>query len=518
MNTYNPTHRIFEASFESNRQYDDPIRDVSLSARFTSPGGSLHEVDGFWDGDATWRLRFAADEPGEWRYETVCTEPADDGLHNRRGVFQVEAYEGDNPLYRHGAIGVSANGRHLVHADGAPFFWLADTAWNGVLKAKPDDWDRYLETRRRQGFTAVQAVLTQWRAFDADEAGETAFTGREHIAINPAFYRRIDDKVAAIAQHGLAPALVLIWACTPIDPGHYLAAEDCIVLARYEAARYGAYRAIWLLGGDGKYGGENAAKWKETGRAVFGDNSGQTVTMHPGGTQWPNEELRGEPWFSFASYQSGHGDSEETQRWLLQGPPAQHWDETPPKPVINQEPNYEHHVSYHNRAVFGPFEVRRALYWSLLIAPTAGVTYGHHGIWPWMEERAVPKDHPRSGEAPPWWEAIESEGAVSVTHLKAFFDGIDWWRLRPAQDWLAEQPGDARIESFVAVARAEDGSFAVAYTPAGAPIVFDDAALSSFGRRRWYDPRTGQWQEAGDGAGRFTPPDGQDWILLLQRG
>jgi hypothetical protein len=269
MNTYNPTHRLFEAAFESNQRYTDPIRDVWLAARFISPNGFIHDVDGFWDGGDTWRLRFAVDEPGEWRYETICTDPMNQGLHGQQGTFLVELYNGDNPLYRHGQIKVSADHCYLVHADGTPFFWLADTAWNGVLKARLDDWKNYLSTRRQQGFTAVQAVLTQWRAFDADEAGETAFTGREHIVINPAFYGRIDEKVAAIAQHGLIPALVLIWACTPVDPGHYLEAEDGIVLARYEAARYGAYRAIWLLGGDGKYGGENAAKWKEIGGAVF---------------------------------------------------------------------------------------------------------------------------------------------------------------------------------------------------------------------------------------------------------
>ncbi len=519
MNTYHSTHRLFEGAFDSDRTYSDPIRDVTLTVRFTSPTGFEYHADTFWDGGAVWRVRFAVDEPGDWRYETSCSDINNNGLHAQRGTFHVDAYTGDNPLYVHGPIQVSADRRFLVHADGTPFFWLADTAWNGVLKAKPADWDRYLSRRREQGFTAIQAVLTQWRAFAADEAGEVAFSGREQITINPAFYQRIDDKVAVIAQHGLVPALVLIWACTPIDPGHYLGAEDCIVLARYEAARYHAYRAVWLLGGDGEYSGEHADKWRQTGRAVFGQGSSHVVTMHPRGINWPNEDLRQEPWLSFASYQSGHGDSEGNLRWLTQGPPAHHWDETPPLPIINQEPNYEHHVSYHSRGVFGPHEVRRALYWSLLVTPTAGVTYGHHGIWPWMEERAVPKDHAKSGEAPPWWEAVDSPGATSVMHLRRFFDEIEWWRLRPAQDWLSEQPGIARAEEFVAVARAEDDSLAVAYTPTGDPIALRAEATAHFGHRRWYDPRNGAWQEAiPDDAGWFTPPDRQDWVLLLTDG
>ncbi len=516
MTTYNPTQRVFETAFESTQTYADSIRDVTLMVQFTAPNGATRRIHGFWDGGRIWRVRFAADDIGKWRYETTCSDVGNAGLHGQRGAFRVEAYAGDNSLYVHGPVGVAANGRHLAHRDGTPFFWLADTAWNGVLKAKRADWQRYLARRREQGFTAVQAVLTQWRAFEADEAGEVAFTGKEQIEINPAFYQRIDTKVADITEAGLVPALVLIWACTPIDPGHYLNADDCTVLARYEVARYGAYRPVWLLGGDGKYGGENAAKWKETGRAVFGEESGETVTMHPGGVQWPNEELRHEPWFSFASYQSGHGDSEDHLRWLTQGPPAHHWDETPAKPVINQEPNYEHHVAYHSRDVFGPHQVRRASYWSLLVSPTAGVTYGHHGIWPWMEARAVPKDHDRSGEAPPWWEALESEGARAITHLQRFFTALDWWKLRPAQDWLAAQPGDETAENFVAVGHAQDGSFAVAYTPVAQPIAFAHD-LATFQHPQWYNPRSGAWNPARIENGLATPPADQDWVLLLRK-
>ena len=76
-------------------------------------------------------------------------------------------------------------------------------------------------------------MITHWRSFPADAVGEMAFAGSESIHINPAFYRRLDAKVAAIAAHGLVPAPVLIWACTPKDPGHYLSAADCTLLARY---------------------------------------------------------------------------------------------------------------------------------------------------------------------------------------------------------------------------------------------------------------------------------------------
>ena len=314
----------------------------------------------------------------------------------------------------------------------------------------------------------------------------------------------------------LLPAPVLVWSCTPQDPGYYLPAEDCTVLAAYEVARYACYRPVWLLGGDGEYRGEHAQKWREVGRAVFGDSGQEIVTMHPRGVNWPNEDLRQEPWLSFLSYQSGHGDSDEHLRWLTQGPPASNWDNPPRKPVINQEPNYEHHLSYHQRQEFNDFHVRRAAYWSLLVTPPAGVTYGHHGVWPWMEEPGVPLDHNRSGVAPTWREALSAPGAASMTHLHDLFRQMDWWTLRPAQNLLYEQPGETDPSRFVAIAASQDGNLTVAYTPAGQPVAlrdFDPLDTTT----SWYDPSLGAWHEAPLVGGLFPPPDGRDWLLVIRR-
>lgn len=514
MDTYNPTLNVFEATFTCERDFTDPIREVTLSVTFSGPDKEEHTVDAFWDGARTWRVRFSPPVAGEWQYVSSSSPANADGLHVQSGTFTAAPYSGNIHQLRHGPIRVADDGHSLTYADGTPYFWLADTAWNGVLKAKPDDWDRYLSTRKEQGFTAIQAVITHWRSFPTDAAGEMAFDEVESIHINPAFYQRIDDKIAAIAAHGLVPAPVLIWACTSKDPGHYLSAEDCTLLARYEVARYAAYRPIWILGGDGDYRGEAAEKWKETGRAVFGDSGREVVTMHPGGIQWPGEELRAEPWLSFHSYQSGHGDNDDHLRWLQSGPPATNWSIEPVKPVINQEPNYEHHVSYHQRQVFNAYHVRRACYWSLLVSPTAGVTYGHHGIWPWMEEAGVPADHGKTGEAPPWHVSLLAEGAKNMRHLRTFFDSISWWTLRPAPDLLAEQPGNDDPNHFVAAASSAEDGLVVIYTPVGGTIQLTQPLQNA----RWYNPRNGAWQEADgtktDNTAAFATPDDTDWLLV----
>ncbi|MEZ4664190.1 MAG: DUF4038 domain-containing protein [Caldilineaceae bacterium] len=57
------------------------------------------------------------------------------------------------------------------------------------------------------------------------------------------------------------------------------------------------------------------------------------------------------------------------------------------------EPPYENHVAYQSGQPHDAHSVRRAMYWSLLNAPTAGVTYGGHGVWGWDDGSTPPVDH-----------------------------------------------------------------------------------------------------------------------------
>src|SRR4028119_1358738 len=59
---------------------------------------------------------------------------------------------------RHGALQVSANRRFLQHANGTPFFYLADTAWELFHRLDRAEAERYLENRRQKRFTVIQAL------------------------------------------------------------------------------------------------------------------------------------------------------------------------------------------------------------------------------------------------------------------------------------------------------------------------------------------------------------------------
>jgi hypothetical protein len=431
----------------------------------------------------------------------------------------VAAYNGANELYRRGAPRLSQDRRHFAHADGTPWFWLSCTGWNSALMSTREEWDRYLADRAAKRFTAVQFVMTQWRAGRRDELGQVAFTTEGGLKVNPAFYRRMDARFDSLNERGLVAAPVLLWALTSKDresPGVALSTEDAIRLARYMVARYGAHHTLWILGGDGEYRGENAERWKAIGRAVFPEGRpNRPVTLHPRGMNDPWPEYKDEPWVGFFMYQTGHGSDARKWRWNATQGMATGWKLDPPHPVIDGEPNYEGHLSYQAQKVIDDYAVRRAVWYSVLAAPPAGVTYGAHGIWFWSRKAEVPLDHPRAGVALPWHECLDYPGAKQMKVMRDILDRMEWWKLRPDRSLLARDETAEDFHDYIQAARSEDGKFALLYLPANPAVTLDLSRFRRPVKANWLDPRTGALTPA-PAAKQMTPPGAGDWLLWLK--
>jgi hypothetical protein len=189
--------------------------------------------------------------------------------------------------------------------------------------------------------------------------------------------------------------------------------------------------------------------------------------------------------------------------------------------VINLEPPYEYHIAYHSKQRHSADTVRRALYWSMLVAPTAGVTYGGHGVWGWNDGSGPPAGHPSTGTPLPWREAVRMDGAEQVAHIADLFTSMEWWRLRPAPEILAAQPGTVEPERWVAAAQAEDGALLLVYSPAGSDITLKAEVLRPVAAFTWFDPRSGERRDAmprreGDVVS-FEAPGAGDWVLVCRQ-
>ena len=515
----------FEHEFESSVKYENPLQEASLTVVFLSPLGETNRVSGFWDGGKTWRVRFAPNMPGKWGWAALCSDAANKGLHLQSGTFLCTAPTGKDRFNQHGPVRVSRDNYSLEHDDGTPFFWLADTAWNGALLSTPKDWDFYLQTRAAQKFSAVQWVATQWRAAPkGDLNGDLAFTGKEKISINPDFFRRLDAQADAVNKAGLLNVPVLLWAIggssEDKNPGAYLPDDQSILLARYMVARWQANDVAWILGGDGHYFGSAGEKWRRIGRGVFGDIAHAPVVMHPQGRHWVLTEFKDENWTGLIGYQSGHGDSDEALRWLTGGPLTQDWEKEPRHPFINLEPPYEGHLAYESRQPLSADLVRRTLYWSLLNAPTAGVSYGGHGVWGWDDGTKPPTDHAGTGTPLPWQKALLLPAAQQMTNLVTFFTMIEWNQLRPLPGAVVNNPGNQSPRKYIAAARSVKGDLTVVYVPEERTIEILLASLPPSPEVKWFNPRTGETSAAvaviTDTTAQFPTPSEGDWILWMQ--
>jgi hypothetical protein len=185
--------------------------------------------------------------------------------------------------------------------------------------------------------------------------------------------------------------------------------------------------------------------------------------------------------------------------------------------LINLEPPYENHISYQSRQRISADMTRRALYWSLLVSPTAGVTYGGHGIWGWDDGTAPPVAHPNTGIPLPWQQALTMDGAEQVRYLADLFESIEWWRLQPAPELLVSQPGDEVKARFITVSKSAEDDLIVVYIPQDREIMLDLSGQPDDLSAIWFDPRRGTRQPASLNGGHFTTPGAGDWVLVLGR-
>ena len=117
-----------EVTFTSARTWANPYTDVIVWVDLKGPD-FRKRIYGFWDGERTFRVRFLATVPGEWKWESG-SNPEDPGLSGRHGEFKAVAWSEEekekNPL-RRGFLRATANRHAIEQADGTPFFVIGDT-------------------------------------------------------------------------------------------------------------------------------------------------------------------------------------------------------------------------------------------------------------------------------------------------------------------------------------------------------------------------------------------------------
>jgi hypothetical protein len=433
-------------------------------------------------------------------------------------------------------IRVSENRRFLVTADGRPFFYLADTAWELFHRLDRSQAVAYLDKRASQGYTAIQAVALAELdgVYDPNPYGDLPLVDKDPT--KPAvtsgadpqnreaydYWDHVEYIVNQANARGLYIAFLPTWGRWVNKGGRadepLLTAENAQAYGHFLGRRFGRKGIIWVLGGD-----RTPAGFEETWRAlargiVIGvagreDYSAVLMTFHPRGGETSSTWFHNDPWLDVNMHQTGHGLGEKVSSWARI---AKDYERTPVKPVIDGEPLYEDHPLAFRAREFGysfDAHVRQRAYWSVF-AGACGHTYGNHSVW----QMYAPGRKPVNGPLLYWNEAIHRAGGAQMQYVRALIESRPYLSRVPDQR-LVKDPldGSDRI-----VATRGDG-YAFIYSAQGRKFTVDMPKIGPAKLRAWwYNPRTGTSSDAGiydgDAAREFTCPAegfGADWVLVL---
>lgn len=459
---------VFEWTLQAAHNCADPFNEVTLDAVVTGPDGRDQTIPGFWAGGDWWKFRYAAPATGLYQMRSVCSAAHDAGLHDQTVQLEVIPYQGDNPLYRHGPVQAALGQRTLTHADGTPFFWLADTWWMGLTKrlAWPQDFQTLANDRVGKGFSVIQIVAGLYPdmpPFDERGANEAGFPwDPDYARINPAYFDQADRRLQYLVEMGLMPCIVGCWGYFLLQLG----VEKMQQHWRYLVARYGAYPVAWCLAGEWDMpfylstnkeqdaAGQRAG-WAEVARYLRRiDGFHRPVSIHEGS---PGRQLGDGELLDFFMLQTGHGDRESLPN-TVQRVTAE-CTATPHFPVINSE------VCYEGIGEACRQEVQRMMFWTCLLSGAAGHTYGANGIWQVNRREAPfgPSPHGMCWGNTPWDEAAALPGSAQVGVGKRILERYPWWRLEPHPEWV--DPAWSEKNYFGAYAAGIPGELRVIYFP-----------------------------------------------------
>jgi hypothetical protein len=422
---------VFETSYTTTKDYPNCFTDVEVNGVF-SQGDKQWIVPAFWAGGKKWTLRFAPPTQGEYQFHVEATDKANADLNGKEQTLRVGAYTGNNPLLKHGFIGVSADRRHFAHADGTPFLWLGDTWWKNLCKRMT--WEGFQDLtadRRAKGFNVVQIVCGPYPDegfFEArwENEGGKPYLTKDFTSANPAYFDYADRRLKHLVDAGIVPALVGAWGRSDCNSMQAIGVAGLKRHWRHLVARYGAYPVVWILAGEIDTSTKwNQGPWAEVATYLRSiDPYHHPLTCHTatGRRGVAGDELL----IDYDMVGGSHGGGEATTPTTL-AVLTDAYAKAPPLPVLCGETGYEGHMQFHFQ------DVQRHVFWMYMLSGAAGHTYGAAGVW----HASVEGD---PGITPvydltTWKEGMNSPGSTQLGLGKKLLEQYPWARFEPHPEW-----------------------------------------------------------------------------------
>lgn len=549
-----------ELSFTSSGAYKNPYTEVKMWVDLSGPGFNKR-VFGFWDGGASFKVRFVAMKPGSWKWISGSSTN-DPGLSNQSGTLNAIEWtaqeKNENPL-RHGFVRSTPNKHALMHADSTPYFAIGDT-WFGLSAARYKWYDDekhrpmgpeagfkdFVRLRKSQGFNWINiiaafpnwktddkswllrmqdsghtTVRSAWMNFDngsaknMDNEGGRPFLfpgkvpGYENYfpdmdKINPDYFKYLDRKIAYLNANGFVPFIEasrrdasMLWSKYYEWPGSYNR------FVQYIYSRYQAYNTV--LGPvhldiiDLTISPNEYSAALKTMEQEYGPVPFENL-LSANANPSTLENWGDSSWITL--HQIGN-KREHNFYWYL----TEIFYHKNPAPALNGEPYYAGYsdprglgaVNY-TRGAKGGTDKDNAIVRSGAYGCFLSGGYAGHV---YGAEGIWGGDV--ENKAPvKMWEAFTWKSAAEMQHLKTFALSIGkkYQELEPQTDLITPNKTHDVLsyEGWAYCSRTRDRKTFLVYFEPGTPLSeLRGAELNSVFNAQWFNPRTGEWIKAGEG-------------------
>ncbi len=383
----------------------NPFLEVRVGAHFRY-GHRVVDVDGFYDGDGAYRIRFMPDETGEWSYTTTSNIAALDG---KTGSFTAVAPAAGN----HGPVRVRYT-THFGYEDGTPYIPIGTTCYAWTHQGDQLE-EETLKTLRSSPFNKIRmCVFPKSYTYNANEPVYYPFerdaAGHNDLArFNPKFFQHLERRIRDLEALGIEADLILFH---PYDRWGYssMPAEVNDRYLRYTVARLAAYRNVWwsLANEWDLVKTKTLADWDRFFRIVQESDPYQHLrSIHHSNVMYDHSK----PWVTHVSLQSS--DLEKAREYVAEYR----------KPVIYDECKYEGNIPKRWGNISAEEMVRR--FW---VGTVSGAYVGHgetyldpHDILWWSKGGVL---HGQSPERIAFLRRVlESAPAEGLNNISTYYLG-----------------------------------------------------------------------------------------------
>ena len=345
-----------EIPLKASKVYANPFADVSLTCRFQL-GDFQQTVQGFYDGENNWKVRFMPPAEGWWTFETISSDPE---LSGQRGEFRCVPAGPKN----HGPV-VVRDAHHFGYADGSSYFCLGTTLYNWVHR-EASLQQQTLDTLQSNAFNKVRfCIFPKWHPFNHVEPPlypyeKNAAGDFDFDRFNPDYFRHVERRILDLQALGIEADLILFhgydhWGFSKMDPAH----DDAYL--RYLIARLAGFRNVWWTMANEWDFVQPPKNWDHIFQVVQAqDPSGHLRGIHNGRVWYDHAK----PWVTHCVIQMQGGDTHATALGAR---------EKYGKPVLVDEYGYEGN----NTMSWGDLTAREETdrHWGIAMAGA----YGSHG-------------------------------------------------------------------------------------------------------------------------------------------